>query len=194
VNAVGNNKGEAHRLALDFWELSGKSSGICDRCNAEVQRGDGYVCKPEVLGTRLGYGLMDASGIPDLVCETCFDKSPTAEPFDREGFRRYMQVPEVVQRAKSEAHALAVEYWKKTGKSSDKCRNCRKDVPKGEGYICKPKVMGVGMGFSAVDVRGIPDLLCESCFNISRTAMPFDREAFKQYIKIVEKKWWRFGR
>ena len=191
---MGNNKGEAHRLALEFWEISGKSTGVCDRCNAMVQKGDGYVCKPEVLGTSFGYGLMDASGIPDLVCETCFDKSPTAEPFDREGFRRYMQVPEVVQRAKSEAHALAVEFWKKTGKSSDKCAHCRKEVSKGEGYICNPKMIGASVGLSAVDFRGIPDLVCESCFDSSRTTMPFDRGAFKRYIKTVEKKWWQFGR
>jgi len=159
-----------------------------------VQKGDGYVCKPEIRGTSFGYGLMDASGIPDLVCETCFDKSPTAESFDREGFRRYMQVPEVVQRAKGEAHALAVEFWKKTGKSSDKCAHCRKEVPKGEGYICKPKMIGASVGFSAVDFRGIPDLVCESCFDGSRTTMPFDGEAFKRYIKTVEKKWWQFGR
>jgi hypothetical protein len=191
---MGNNKGEAHRLALEFWELSGKSTGVCDRCNATIQKGDGYVCKPEIRGTSFGYGLMDASGIPDLMCETCFDKSPTAEPFDREGFRRYMQVPEVVQRAKSEAHVLAVEFWKKTGKSSEKCAHCRKVVSKGEGYICKPKMIGASVGFSAVDFREIPDLVCESCFDNSRTTIPFDRGAFNRYIKTVEKKWWQFGR
>jgi hypothetical protein len=45
-----------------------------------------------------------------------------------------MQVPEVVQRLKSQAHELAVEFWKKTGKSSDKCPNCHKTISKGEDY------------------------------------------------------------
>jgi len=188
---MGRNKSEAHNLALEFWRISGKSSGVCDRCNAMIQKDEGYVCKPEVVGMSVGFGLSDVSGIPDLVCETCFDKSPTAEPFDREGFRRYMQVPEVVQRKKRQAHELAVEFWKKTGKPSETCNRCSKMVSKGEGYICKPKIVGTSLRFGAVDFSGVPDLICESCFDSSRTAMPFDREAFKRYIKAVEKKWWQ---
>jgi tetratricopeptide (TPR) repeat protein len=84
-------KRRAHELALTWWPITGKSTVICDRCNATVSKMEGYICKPLILGIRhAGSPSLDVSGIPDLICEECFDRSPNAEPFDKESFDKYM--------------------------------------------------------------------------------------------------------
>jgi hypothetical protein len=78
---MGRNKERAHELALKWWAGSGRSSGVCDRCNSDVAEGEGYLCQPAIVGMGFGGQIVDLSGSPDLLCERCFDRSSTAEPF-----------------------------------------------------------------------------------------------------------------
>ena len=63
-------KALAHELALAWWKEAkahGRTSAVCDSCNAEISEGEGYLCKPAILNFVGGYS-------PDLVCESCFDR------------------------------------------------------------------------------------------------------------------------
>jgi hypothetical protein len=69
---MGSGKAEAHAQAIALWGKSPNTpSALCDKCSALLKRGRGYLCKP--------LGVM---GPYDLLCESCFDTSPTAEPFE----------------------------------------------------------------------------------------------------------------
>jgi hypothetical protein len=81
---MGKQKSYAHQLALKWWATKSKqSSGHCDICGADINRGEGYLCKHFVQGlvvpgttTILDLG----SGSPDMLCEKCFDEIPSARP------------------------------------------------------------------------------------------------------------------
>jgi len=86
---MGKRKSSAHKLARKFWDLRPeKKDAVCDKCNSTIRRGQGYLCKPAITGFGIGIGdsadvLADVSRSPDLVCEHCFDASPSALPFRR---------------------------------------------------------------------------------------------------------------
>ncbi len=49
------------RLAREWWDASpDRSVGICDRCNRDIPRGEGYLCPQGSLGSA------------DLLCRWCF--------------------------------------------------------------------------------------------------------------------------
>jgi hypothetical protein len=87
-----DKKRRAHKLALMWWQITGKPTATCDRCNITIPKDEGYVCKPLILGIRHAGSSLNVSGIPDMICEECFDKSPNAEPFNKQDFNHYVRV------------------------------------------------------------------------------------------------------
>jgi hypothetical protein len=79
---MGQNKAKAQGLARKWWEKNQSGpSYSCDKCSTAIPRGEGYLCKPNILGMSIGGQMADLSGFPDLLCEKCFDTSPKARPF-----------------------------------------------------------------------------------------------------------------
>ena len=78
---MGQGKQRAHELALEWWKSSGRDGGACDKCNANISLGEGYLCKPALIEVSDGKRTVVFSS-PDLLCESCFDRSPTAAPFE----------------------------------------------------------------------------------------------------------------
>lgn len=72
----------AFQLAVRWWKLSGRTSGVCDRCSAPVGIEKSYLCKPLLLAVKFDQFLSDFSDLPDMICEECFDASPDVEPFE----------------------------------------------------------------------------------------------------------------
>jgi hypothetical protein len=79
---MGRSKERAHQLALRWWASSGRSDGACDSCNSDIAKGEGYLCQPAIVGMSVGGMFTDLSASPDLLCERCFDRSSSAQPFE----------------------------------------------------------------------------------------------------------------
>ena len=70
----------AHEAALIFWNskpsANARSRGfaICDRCNGQILRDEGFLCGPAIAHMS---GVPDEMlGSPDLLCETCYARHP----------------------------------------------------------------------------------------------------------------------
>jgi hypothetical protein len=92
---MGRDKSKAHELAVKWWKSSGRSSAECDMCSmTTIGKGEGYLCDPSAsqgnvldMLSMLGHSAADVASLglplgssPDLICESCFDSSPTASP------------------------------------------------------------------------------------------------------------------
>jgi hypothetical protein len=83
------NKKRAKKLATEWWKFTGKSKGLCDWCNRQVSRNQGYLTEPRLMGITIKGELLDLSGSPDLICDECFAKDPDIKPFSQKKFVQY---------------------------------------------------------------------------------------------------------
>ncbi len=88
-NFESQNKKEAKKQALEWWELTGRSTAVCDWCNKSIARNNGYLVEPRLTGITVLGELLDMSNSPDLICEKCFNKNPETKPFPKNKFSAY---------------------------------------------------------------------------------------------------------
>jgi hypothetical protein len=60
-----------------------KTSAVCDRCNTDIPKDQGFLCKSSIIMAEIGDIKLNGSDIPELICEECFDKDVNSEPYDK---------------------------------------------------------------------------------------------------------------
>lgn len=84
-------KAQAHQLAQKWWTQTKRKDAVCDRCNALLNKNEGYAVEPALVGVSVLGMVEDLSGVPDLICNSYMNKDPDAKPFPESKFNTYLR-------------------------------------------------------------------------------------------------------
>jgi hypothetical protein len=78
----------AREQSFEWWKLVEKNKAVCDLCNKPLRRKEGYIAFSMVTGITVVGNVVDTSGSPDLVCDSCFESESRRE-FPKEKFEHW---------------------------------------------------------------------------------------------------------